>query len=146
MHKLNLPLAQLDIVENEGKSYVFDIIRKKNILLTPEEWVRQNFLHFLIYSLHYPTSLCALERGLKYNKLYKRSDITVYDRLGNVFMVIECKAIHIKISQSTFEQAANYCYVLKSSYMVVTNGLQHYCCKLDYENKTYHFIENLPTF
>lgn len=146
MQKLNLPVAPLVISEVEGRAYVFDLIRKKNILLTPEEWVRQHFLHFLIQILHYPKPLCSVERGLRYNKLMKRTDITVYDRKGNIFLVVECKAAHIPLSQKTLEQAATYSFSLKAKHLVVTNGLQNFCCKIDYEAKKYSFLENLPAF
>ncbi|TAH25211.1 MAG: type I restriction enzyme HsdR N-terminal domain-containing protein [Cytophagales bacterium] len=146
MQKLNLPFAQLIISQIENKSYVFDLIRKKHILLTPEEWVRQNFLHFLMNYLHYPKALCAIERGLKYHTLRKRTDITIYDQSGKVFMVVECKASHIPLTQKTFEQAANYSYSLMAKYLVVTNGLRHLCCRLNHESKTYEFLENLPKY
>lgn len=146
MQKLNLPTAHLTLSQVDGKDYVFDFIRKKNILLTPEEWVRQHFLHFLIHTLQYPKTLCSIERGLRYNKLMKRTDITVYNRAGKIFLVVECKAAHINLSQKTFEQVATYSYSLQAQYLVVTNGLQHFCCKLDYEQKKYSFLEHLPAF
>lgn len=146
MQKLNLPHAALTLTNRAGKTYVYDQFRKKDILLTPEEWVRQHFLHFLISALHYPKTLCNLERGLRYNKLMKRTDITVYDRQGDIFLIVECKAPEIKLTQKVFEQVATYSYALKAQHIVVTNGLQHFCCKLDHEHRKYSFLENIPSF
>jgi hypothetical protein len=143
---LSLPVANLSISNSEGSYYVFDVIRKKKVKLTHEEWVRQHFIHFLISYLHYPKGLIGVEKGLKYLKKYKRCDIMVFDRDTSIFMVIECKAPDVNISQITFEQLASYCYSLQSKYAVVTNGLQHYCYKIDFGNNTYQFLSQLPSF
>src|ERR1035437_936674 len=108
MVKLNLPEYKFRIQKSEKETRIFDSIRKKFIVLTPEEWVRQNFIHYIIEEKKYPVSLIAVETGLKYNRLKKRSDIIIYDRKGNVWMIIECKAPEVKISQDTFDQVATY--------------------------------------
>lgn len=146
MQRLNLPLCELKIRQIGQKTEVFDLIRKKYIQLTDEEWVRQNFVHYLIDYLKYPRALISLESGLKYNSLSKRSDIVVYGRDGNPFMIIECKSPAIKLSQSVFEQAACYNAVLKAMYLVTTNGLVHYCCRIDHQKKSSVFMDTLPGF
>lgn len=146
MYKLNLPSYDLTMKSEEGKSFIFDILRKKFILLTPEEWVRQHFVHLLINNYHYPKSLIKLESGLKYNKLKKRSDIIVYDRAGKIFLVVECKSAEVAISQKIFEQVTMYNDTYKAQYIVVTNGLKHYCCSIDHELKKFEFMKDLPQF
>lgn len=145
MQNLNLPPFEYKIREIDGKAAIFDILRKKYIVLTPEEWVRQHFVHFLIKHYQYPKSLIKVESGLKYNQLQKRSDIVVYDRTGNVFLLIECKSCDISISQKTFEQVAHYNVSLKARYIAVTNGMNHFVCSVDHEMKNYSFINDLPT-
>ena len=146
MQELNLPQFDLKIKTENGKDYIFDIIRKKHLLLTPEEWVRQHFIHFLIYHYKYPKSLFKIESGLKYNSLKKRSDILVYNREGNPFLLVECKSADVKVSQDSFVQIAMYNYSIKAGYIIVTNGLKHYCCAVDHENKKYEFIKDIPAF
>src|SRR4051812_7298038 len=135
MIALNLPEFEYKIREIEGKLYIFDVLRRKYVFLTPEEWVRQHFVHLLINEYQYPKSLLKNEGGLTYNRLTKRTDIVVYDREGKPFMVIECKGANIPISQSTFEQAAQYNHTLKAPYLTVTNGLQYYCVAIDHTKK-----------
>jgi hypothetical protein len=146
MIKLNLPQFDIKIQDKDGKSEVFDIIRKKYVLLTPEEWVRQHFLHLLINHYQYPKSLIKIETGLKYNQLQKRSDILVYDREGKPFLIVECKSTDVHLSQKTFEQITTYNFTLKSKYVVLTNGLQHFCCSIDHEKKGYEFMKDLPKY
>jgi hypothetical protein len=146
MKKLNLPACELRLRQNGQKVEVFDIIRKKYVLLTEEEWVRQNFVHYLIGGLGYPKALISLENGLKYNQMSKRSDIVVYARDGSCFMVIECKSPIVKIDQDVFHQAACYNAVLKATFLVTTNGLTHYCCRIDSLEKTAVFQSELPVF
>lgn len=123
---LNLPAANLKLIKEEGEFYVYDIIRKKNILLTPEEWVRQHFVHYLIHTCNYPKSLFRVETGLQYNTLQKRSDIKVYNREGNVFMLVECKAFSVSLNQQTLKQASAYNKSIEAEWLVITNGLMHY--------------------
>jgi len=148
MIQLNLPRYTFRIHQGEKGNQIFDSIRKKFVVLTPEEWVRQNFIQYLIEEKKYPASLIAVETGLKYNKLKKRSDITVYDRKGNVWMIIECKKPDVKISQDTFDQVATYnmSQKTKTKFLAVTNGLKHYCCESDYERKKYNFLKDFPEF
>jgi len=144
--KLNIPQFELKIKEEEGKFLVFDIIRKSYFLLTPEEWIRQHFIHLLIDHYHYPKSLIKIESGLRYNNLFKRSDIIVYDREGKPFLLVECKSAEIKLTNTGFEQASVYNKTIKASFIVLTNGLSTFCCKVNQENGQYEFIKDLPSF
>ena len=148
MIKLNLPEYSFRFQKSEKGLQIFDSLRKKFLVLTPEEWVRQNFIEYLIQEKKYPASLIAIETGLKYNKLQKRSDITVHDRKGNVWMIIECKAPEIKLSQETFNQAATYNIAnkTKTKYLAITNGLKHYCCEMNYEQEKYTFLKDFPLY
>jgi hypothetical protein len=146
MTQLNLPEFDIKLQNKDDKILVFDPIRKKYLVLTPEEWVRQHFVNFLTVHHHYPRSLIKLEGGLKYNQLQKRSDILVFDRLGQPFLLVECKAAQVKITQKVLEQAAIYNAKLKAPYMVVTNGLQHVCLQINQTNGKYVFLKELPRF
>ncbi len=152
MVKLNLPEYNFRIQNSEKGPQIFDLIRKKFVVLTPEEWVRQNFIQYLIEEKKYPASLIAVETGLKYNKLQKRSDIAVYNRKGEVWMLIECKAPDVKISQETFNQVATYNMASKKNtlFLAVTNGLKHYCCQMQSESTNeemkYMFLKDFPSF
>src|SRR5262249_54832795 len=123
---------------------IFDIIRKKFVALTPEEWVRQHWLHYLIEEGKYPRSLIVPEMKIVLNDLSKRCDVVVHDRSGNPFLIVECKSPDVKISQKVFDQVARYNLTLKVKYLIVSNGTQHYGCKIDFEKMNYAFIENLP--
>ena len=144
--KLNLPAYQFDIKSNEGRLLIYDVFRKKSIILTPEEWVRQNFLQYLTHEYHYPKSLIKIESGLKFNNRLKRSDIMVYDRDGLPFLLVECKSYTTKISQSIFDQVATYNQTLKAKNIVVTNGMEHFCCEIDFDSNKYKFVEEIPKF
>ena len=148
MVKLNLPEYSFRIQKSEKGIQIFDSIRKKFVSLTPEEWVRQNFIKYIIEEKKYPASLIAVETGLKYNRLKKRSDISVYDKNGNLWMIIECKALEVKISQDTFQQVAvyNMSGKTKTKFLAVTNGLKHYCCEMNYEKNKYDFLKDFPDF
>lgn len=146
MQELNLPKYPFRFKEVADKIHIFDAFRKKYVLLTPEEWVRQNFLQYLLTEKKYPLSLIAVEAGLKYNQMQKRADVLVYDKQGQPFLLVECKAPEIKISQDTFDQVARYNMVFKVNYLVVTNGLDHFCCKMDYSDNSYRFLAEIPAF
>ena len=146
MIELNLPAAELRIRTREGKQEVFDTVRKKHVRLTAEEWVRQHFLHFLIDHRNIPSSLVAVETSIKYNKLSKRCDIVVYNRNGKPDLIVECKAPEIRISEDVFHQVAMYNVTLKVRHLVVTNGLEHYSCRIDFETGTYRFLKDVPDF
>jgi hypothetical protein len=146
MQKLNLPHYKFRLKSNENKTLIFDNLRKKYMVLTPEEWVRQHFVQFLIEEKKYPTSLIALEKQLTINNRKKRTDILVFNKEGNHEIIVECKAPKIKITQATFDQIARYNLKLKANYLIVTNGLDHFYCKMDFENETYIFLKDIPDY
>ena len=125
---------------------IFDEIRKKFIILTPEEWVRQHTIQFLIQQKKYPKQLLNAEKQLKVNGLTRRYDIVAYNPDGSINLIVECKAPSIKITQNTFDQIARYNLSLKAEQLMVTNGLNHYFCNLDYEAEKYHFLRDLSTY
>jgi hypothetical protein len=145
--KLNLPSYAIAIEEDgQGKYYVFDPIRKKKLLLTPEEWVRQHVIHYLVNSLNYPGSLISLEKGLKYNALQKRFDILVLDRSGASFFLIECKAPDIKLTQKTMEQVCVYNNKFNAPYIAISNGCTHICLQRIEETGKYRQIDHFPDY
>ena len=146
MQELNFPPYQFRFKNSENKTAVFDVLRKKFVILTPEEWVRQHTVQFLLTEKKIPQSLLNVEKQLKINQLIKRFDIVAFDSTGTVFLVVECKAPKIPITQHTFDQIARYNLSLNAKYLMVTNGLQHYYCQMDYENERYHFLKELPDF
>ena len=146
MQELNFPTYQFRIKSSENTKYIFDIIRKKYVVLTPEEWVRQHTVHFLVFEKKYPKSLIAIEKQLKVNNLIKRFDLLVFNKKGLPELIVECKSPKIKISQDTFDQIARYNLELNANYLAVTNGLQHYYCKLDHENQQYIFLKELSNY
>jgi hypothetical protein len=146
MNPLNLPAINIKTEERNGKRVVFDILRKKYVVLTPEEWVRQHFVHLLIHQYNYPKSLIKVESGLSYNDLKKRSDIVVFYREGKVFMLVECKACTVTLKQSVLDQVTCYNATLKSKYIVVTNGLRHLCCSICHFSDSYTYLSDLPKF
>ena len=145
MKKLNLPPYKFRIEETNKGYYIFDDIRRKLVMLTPEEWVRQHFIHYLIDHLNYPRSLIKIETGLKYNKLLKRSDIVAFDRVGKPFLLVECKSAETKISKEAVYQVASYNKTLKARYVVVSNGLDFLCADLE-KSPDVHWIKNIPEF
>jgi hypothetical protein len=146
MKQLQFPTYSFRFKNSENKVAIFDEIRKKFIIVTPEEWVRQHVVQFLLQDKKYPKSHINVEKLLKINGLNKRYDIVVYKPDGNITILIECKAPDVKISQSTFDQIARYNMTLKAEYLMVTNGLNHYFCKMDYENEKYDFLTDLPEY
>ena len=130
----------------EEKTYIFDVVRKKYLLLTPEEWVRQNFIHYLNKEKKYPLGLMGVEQMVKYNSLKTRADIVMYNTEGKANIIVECKAPDVKIKQDTFNQIAKYNSQLKVKYLLVTNGMNHYCCKMDYESNRITFLEEIPSY
>ena len=146
MQDLNFPKFPYRIKNTENNISIFDIIRKKYVILQPEEWVRQHCLHYLIEEKKYPKSLINVEKELKFNQLKKRYDIVVFNSDGNVHLVVECKAPNININQDTFDQIARYNLVLNATYLMVTNGINHYYCQMDYNNKTYNFLKEIPSY
>ncbi|MEW6470535.1 MAG: type I restriction enzyme HsdR N-terminal domain-containing protein [Bacteroidota bacterium] len=146
MERLNLPAYPFRIKNDGKKTQIFDSVRKKFVTLTPEEWVRQHFINYLVTEKKVPASLIAVEMGLKYNTLRKRSDIVIYDNAGSPVLIVECKTPDVKITQDTFDQAARYNMALKVKYIVVTNGLTHYFCQIDHKNRSYFFLKDLPPY
>jgi hypothetical protein len=143
---LNLPSYPIRIKEEGDTTYIFDEIRKKFLVLTPEEWVRQHVVQFLVREKNYPRSLIQLEGGLKLNSLQKRSDILIYNNSGNKIVLVECKAPSVKISQDTFDQIARYNFIHRVQWLLVSNGLQHFCCEIDFKKESYRFVEELPQY
>lgn len=147
MTELNLPKYNMRISRDRNNNIkIFDTIRKKFVSLTPEEYVRQHFTNWLINYLHYPIGLIANEVKISLNSTIKRCDTIVYSNTGDPMMIIEYKAPHISINQNVFDQIVRYNMVLKTKYLVVSNGMQHYCCIIDYENNSYQFIPHIPTY
>lgn len=146
MQKLNLPEYSFRIKTINGKQTIFDSLRKKFVRLTPEEWVRQNFVQFLIAEKKYPASLIAVEAGVNVNNNPQRADLIVFGRLGLPVFVAEFKAPEVKISQQTFDQIARYNMQLQVKVLVVSNGFDHYCCLMDYPNNSYSFLPEIPDF
>ena len=146
MQKLNFQLYNFRFKNSENKVSIFDEVRKKFIILTPEEWVRQHVVRFLLEEKNYPKSLINVEKVLKVNGLRKRYDVVVFNPDGSIFILIECKAPEIKISQATFDQIARYNMTMKAQYLMITNGLNHYFCQMDFENEKYQFLPELPVY
>ncbi len=143
---LNLPTYPFKITNKYGVIYIFDEARKKHLVLTPEEWVRQHFIKFLVTEKAFPTSLMQIEGGLSLNQTKKRSDILIYNTEGEKLMVVECKAPEVKITQATFDQAARYNSVYKAKWLAITNGLNHFYAQIDHHEKTFKFVEELPNY
>ena len=146
MQKLNLPEYSFRIKTTEGKSFIFDSLRKKYVRLTPEEWVRQNFVQFLIVEKKYSVSLIAVEAGVKVNNNPQRADLVIFDRSGNPALVAEFKAPEVKISQPAFDQIVRYNMQLKVKFLIVSNGLVHFCCRINYADNSYAFLPEIPDF
>lgn len=146
MQKLNFPSYSFRFKNSENKVAIFDEIRKKFIILTPEEWVRQHVVSFILEEKKYPKSHVNVEKLIKVNDLNKRYDVVVFQPNGDLHLLVECKAPGVPINQSTFDQIARYNLTLKAKYLMVTNGLNHYFCQMDFENEKYVFLENLPEY
>jgi predicted type IV restriction endonuclease len=146
VNQLNLPTYKPSLKKDQGKVYIFDIIRKKYVVLTPEEWVRQHFINYLIQELKYPKSLFRIEGSLSYNKLQKRSDILIYNRDGKPWMLIECKSPTIKLTQKAFNQVAVYNMTIGAQYIAVTNGMVHYCYEGMKAGEEVKFLDDFPCF
>ncbi len=146
MRRLNFPEYALQYKTIEDKEYIFDIIRKKYLVVGPEEIVRQHLIHFLIEERHYPKGRINVEKQLILNKMKRRTDLMVFDVNAQPILIAECKAPEIKISQETFEQVARYNLVYQVAHLLVTNGLQHFCCRIDLKNGQFNFLENIPFY
>jgi hypothetical protein len=146
MQKLNFQQYDFRFKNSENKVSIFDEIRKKFIILTPEEWVRQHVVQFLLEEKKYPKSLINVEKVLKVNGLRKRYDAVVFNPDGSIQVLVECKAPEVKISQATFDQIARYNMTMKAKFLMVTNGLNHYFCQMDFKNEKYLFLSQLPDY
>ncbi|MDA8917151.1 type I restriction enzyme HsdR N-terminal domain-containing protein [Flavobacteriaceae bacterium] len=146
MEQLNFKRYPFTFKNKENKRYIFDIIRKKEILLTPEEWVRQHCLRFLMEEKKYPIGLINVEKKIEIFGKQKRYDIVVYTKTGTVAVLVECKAPKIEINQGVFDQIARYNLSVDSTYLMVTNGLKHVYCQMDYQAQAYHFLQDLPPY
>lgn len=144
MQQLNLPSYAYNVKETDGKIYIFDAIRKKYLVLTPEEWVRQHFINLLLNHYGYSKSLLRLEGGLSYNKLQRRTDIVVFDNDGTPFLLVECKAADVPINRAVVEQASRYNLTLRCPFLVVTNGINTFCFKVDFKTGKYEQLKDLP--
>jgi len=145
--QLNLPTYGLKIKESKPDvEEVYDEFRKKYVRLTPEEWVRQHFLHYLRLEKHYPPSLIGVEKGLLVNGMQKRFDAVVFQNNSKPAVLIEFKAPSVSLNQAVFDQIASYNLMLHAKYLMVSNGLSHYCCKMNYEKQTYDFMGDIPDF
>ncbi|SFN80316.1 Type I restriction enzyme R protein N terminus (HSDR_N) [Bizionia echini] len=146
MQALNFPKFSFRFKNSENKVSIFDPIRKKFVILQPEEWVRQNCLQVLLQEKKYPKSLINVEKELRVNDLKKRYDIVVYNPDGSIHLIVECKAPSIPITQSTFDQIAQYNLTLNATYLMVTNGLNHYYCQMDFKAECYTFLKDIPDY
>jgi len=146
MQQLSFPTYEFRFKNSKNKIHIFDEIRKKFILLQPEEWVRQHVVKYLMIQKKYPKSLINVEKVLTVNGLKKRYDVIVYKSDGSIELIVECKAPTIPISQHTFDQIARYNSALNGTFLMVTNGLQHYYCKMDYQEEKYIFLKEIPPY
>ena len=146
MFRLNLPQYEIKIGEKDGKRTIFDFLRRKYVTLTPEEWVRQHFTHYLIAHKGYPKGLMGNEVELHVGEKRLRCDTILYNKQNQPQMIIEYKAPTIQIQQKTFDQISVYNLLLHVDYHIVSNGLEHYCCKMDYDNQKYLFLQDIPDY
>lgn len=146
MYALNLPPFEPKIRKNRTGFDIFDVLRRKYVRLTPEEWVRQHFVNYLSTTKNYPISLMANEIGITLNQMTRRCDTVVYDKNLCPKMIIEYKEPTVTITQPVFDQIVRYNMVLKVDYLIISNGLTHYCCKLDYDTQSAHYLEDIPAY
>jgi len=145
MQKLNFPTYRFRLKNSENKTAIFDDIRKKFVMLTPEEWVRQHAVQWLLQEKNYPLSHINVEKALKINGLNKRYDIVVFEPNGQLRLLVECKAPQVQITESVFDQIARYNLALNAEFLMVTNGLNHYFCQMDFEHSQYKFLADIPS-
>ena len=146
MQKLNFPTYSFRFKNSENKISIFDEIRKKFVILQPEEWVRQHCVHYLMTEKKYPKSLINVEKELIINNLKKRYDIVVFNPDGSIHLIVECKSAKININQDTFDQIARYNLSVNATFLMVTNGINHYYCQMDFENEAYSFLKDIPNY
>ena len=146
MQALNLPKYDFNLIHEEDKNKIFDPIRRAFFVLTPEEWVRQNFVRYLIEEKHFPAGLISIEKQMILNGMKKRMDILCYSKNGTPLLMVECKAPEVSISQSAFDQIGRYNIKQRLPYLIVTNGMDHYCAKIDFKEASFQFLKNIPSF
>ena len=146
MNRINLPPYAIKLREEAGKRQIFDFLRCRYVALTPEEWVRQHFVHYLVEQKGYPKGLLANEMELRVGDKHLRCDTLLYNRELKPQMIIEYKKPDIELTQRVFDQITVYNFLLHVDYLVVSNGRQHYCCKMDYEKREYSFLESIPDY
>jgi hypothetical protein len=146
MQRLNFPEYQFRFKSNENKSLIFDEIRKKFVVLEPEEWVRQHVIQLLISEKKYPKNHINVEKQLKLHDTVKRYDVVVFNSDGSIHLIVECKAPKIPLNQDVFDQIARYNLALNATYLMVTNGLEHYFCRMDLESQKYVFLRDIPEY
>jgi hypothetical protein len=143
---LHFPQYPFKLRGNAGSEEVWDEVRRKWVVCTPEEWVRQHLLRYLMEEKGYPKGLLSVEKGLKVNGLSRRTDVAVYSRQQEPLLLAECKAPEVTLSQATFDQVSRYNLTLRVPYLLITNGLQHYCCKINLEEGSYSFLKEIPRY
>lgn len=146
MTSLNLPTYAFRTTEQEGSPSIYDPVRGRYVRLTPEEWVRQHFVQYLIQELDVPAGLVAVEAAFQFQDQPRRADIIAHDRQGAPLLLVECKAPRVSVDQDAFDQCARYNIVLGAPYLVVTNGLTHYACAIDFDDQSYTFLDDLPPY
>lgn len=146
MFTLNLPGFEYKLRKINDKNYIYDPLRRKYVYLSPEEWVRQHFCHFLIEHKNYPAGRIANECSIRLDSLSKRCDTVIYDAQMQVFMIVEYKAPNIVLNQEVFNQIVAYNWVLRAQYLTVSNGMNHYCCRMNYANNKVEFLEDIPLY
>ncbi|MBQ8773120.1 MAG: type I restriction enzyme HsdR N-terminal domain-containing protein [Muribaculaceae bacterium] len=146
MQQLNLPPYPAQIRNDNDCERIFDLLRNRYVALTPEEWVRQHFTSFLINYKQFPKSLLANEIGITLNGTRRRCDTVVFDKQGKPLVIIEYKAPSVNVTQLTFDQIVRYNMALQARYLIVSNGLSHYCCRINYDNHSYSFLPDIPDY
>jgi hypothetical protein len=146
MQQLNFPPFDFKLRSLNNRQEIFDPVRHKFVTLTPEEWVRQHLISYLVQVKGYPISIIGVEKQLMLNKMPKRFDLVIFKRNGTPLLLAECKAPGVEITEKAFDQAARYNMLLQADYFLISNGLGHYPCRIDYKNKQYIFIEDVPHF
>lgn len=146
MLDLNLPPFPINVKKKGERLTVFDPLRRRYVALTPEEWVRQHFINYLITEKGYPKNLIANETEINLNSLKRRCDSVVHNKELSPIVIIEYKAPEVKITQAVFDQIARYNIVLRVKYLIVSNGIQHFCCKIDYDNQSFQYLPEIPYY
>src|SRR5665647_687853 len=146
MTQLNLPSYEFKTSHKDGRILIFDAFRRRWVKLNPEEWVRQHFVRYLVEEKQYPAALMAIEHSLQINRQDFRADAVVFSTSGKPLLIVECKAPEVKITQKVFDQIVRYNFQFQVDFLIVTNGLAHFCCKIDKANLTYEFLTEIPEY